>query len=242
MADFSRLINITSEDFDRLKSDMLLLEGAYFGAPFNKYKISATIDYKETISLIKTARSLNKLNIRLNKLYEDFRAFVAGSDKKEGTGATDNLSNDNKHYGDADSEKFGLYDSNDENEENNLYNDFIFGLRREIPLALSSQLDLHGKSANVNITKDLFKKIIVEILDYEKNYNNSIFTSNNLYEALKSDILSNGREVLLPYVISNVLTYLRDSNFIGYYRGLDRKNAFTILDREGLKLWANSIL
>ena len=271
MADFSHLINITSKDFSTLKKDLLLLEETYFDAPFIDHKVCAKIDYKETIRLLKAARSLNKLNIRLNKLYEDFRTFVDIQDSRSLSGVSTESSQDNDRiaagasafntdYDTASgddinaipgvrydmSDSAGTYITNggstlDPNNDAHIYRDFIFGLRREIPLAMSSQLDLQAKTANVNISKDLFKKIVLEILDYEKNYNANTFTSGGLYNALKPDIMNNGKEVLLPYVITNVLTYLNDSNFIGYY-GKDGKNSFRIMDRDGLKLWANSIL
>jgi len=290
MADINRMIRITREDFGRLKEDIRLLEEAYFSAPYNDYKSSARIDYNETIRLVKLARALHRLNIRLSRLYEDFRAFMG----KEGIMIPAHTGSMNMGFADSDAVSFHLdgddvpsykdvpvtpeppypvsdmdsyvpsnmdsytdsYTPSDmappinssssfhiDNAAGNaeFYNDFIFGLRREIPLAISPHIDLHAKSANINITKDLFKKIIVEILDYEKNYNRSIFSSGALYDVLRGDVINNGRERLLPYVITNVLTYLRDSNFIGYY-GADRDSSFTVLDRDGLKLWANSIL
>ena len=128
-------------------------------------------------------------------------------------------------------------------DESITYHDFLFGLKRDDPYVMPEEMDLQGVDTSVNITKDLFKKIVREILDYDRNYNERIISSDQLTSILKNDIVSNGREFLLPYVISNVLSYLRDSNFIGYYGGENTKNnAYTILDRDGLKLWANSVL
>ena len=303
MTDINHKIIITRDDFNKLRKDLHLLEEAYFGTPFNAYKTSVKIDYEETIRLISIARDLNKLNIKLNSLYEDFRMFVGndggGYNKNAGTapdatepGVNKNARNNrrnnmagdagNRHKAKRAGKDAGAADSGDnagtsggaavsfgvgdaewdagwgaegENRpdgipetvitasENgdNFYNDFLFGLRREMPLSMTQFIDLHAKNSNVNITKELFKKIILEILNYEKNYNKRTFSSGSLYEVLRSDILSNKREILLPYVISNVLTYLKDTNFIGYYNA-EGFNSFTVLDRDGLKLWASSIL
>ncbi|MCL2164627.1 MAG: hypothetical protein FWH55_09610 [Oscillospiraceae bacterium] len=334
MADLNHLVEITYADFNKLKEDIRLLEQAYFSAPFINCAKSAKIDYKEAIRLIHVARNLNKINIKLNRLFDSLRSFVqsgdgisfssdficvadgatagvavggsagaAGGGIASATGSSidsfggggggfgggsvslvhsngdcDISSVGGGNNGDPDSLGSGnnsdpdsLGDGNsggsggnsggsggagsangglsvtDGGIDNNagdidrLYNDFIFGLRREMPLSMSPNVDLHAKSTNINISKDLFKKIIIEILDYEKHYNQRMFTSGGLYDVLKVDVVSKGRDALLPYVISNVLTYLKDSNFIGYY-GKDGQNSFSVLDRDGLKLWADSIL
>ena len=266
--EINHMVNITHEDFNKLKKDLLLLEGAYFRSPYESQKTSVRIDYKETIRLIKVARNLNKLNIKLNRLYEDFKSFV-GSDQKRSQSASKRLDAelqdsaavsfhiDGKHGttslapstapSEATQDVQGnghidvIISTQQPGGSSDFYKDFLFGLRRQMPLALSTNLDLHAKGSNINITKDMFKRIVSEILDYEKNYNHGVFTSGNLYEALKYGVVNNGKEILLPYVISNVLTYLKDSNFIGHY-GMDKKNSFRLLDRDGLKLWANSIL
>jgi len=300
--DFNQLINTASESFNQLKEDLLSLEESYFREPFNRHKISAKIDYREAARLLRVARNLGKLNIRLNKLYEDFRSFVgknsdvktsgiSGSDTKvagmpwrmhgssdknaslhmhipgstglvgSATGYVDgHAGNADGYAGHADHTNGyachadhtdghsayvdgypGFSSTGYSDESSDIYNDFIFGLKQKIPLAFSSELDLQAKQANVNITKEMFRKIIFEILDYEKNYNKYSFSPSSLYSAVKTDVINNGREVLLPYVISNVLTYLKDSNFVGQY-GTNKKSAYTVLDRDGLKLWADSIL
>ena len=272
MADTYQKIKITGDDFNRLKNDIHQLEEEYFDASYNSRKPNAKIDYRETIRLISVARDLQKLNIKLNRLYRDFKRFVGYDDADKSTSGKNTVGGltRSRYAGDADDYTQGAYSTGEiihktysaddavqdlintdyttqnmfninSSNSGDFYNDFIFGLRREIPPSISQQLDFHAKDANVIINRDVFKKIVAEILDYEKNYNNKIFTHGGLFNVLKSDILKNGREVLLPYVISNVLTYLQDSNFIGNY-SKKMQNTYTILDRDGLKLWANSIL
>ena len=281
MDNFKQLIDITTEDFNRLKEDVIDLEKMYFDEPFIREEKMAKVDYKETIRLISTARNLSKLNIKLDDLYDKFHSFtnkesVSGDgdredaqrlvDASDGKGAkrplngnveessmrhvNGNAKENSKRLVNENQRTVSQVVTNDylnkkriSNNASNVYKEFLFGQKNKQSRTQSRQMDFHSKDKNVNITNDLFRKIVVEILDYEKNYNEISFSTRSLQKNLIPDILKNGKEVLLPYVISNVLTYLKDSNFIGLY-GADRKsksNSYAIMDKEGLKLWVNSI-
>ena len=378
LPDIGQLTEAAAEDFKGLGDDLFYLEMSFFQKPFQDYK-SRKINYKETARLVEIAKRLNRLNMKISLLYDEFCLFVgfsndaisfqrndADSTEQNGFVSFDNFKNTtpssvkilgkifkvdswksvlviffeeiiqiapdfmkaidkNEEYhsdkqlcfsyknlrmrspyllsnrlyietaldanfivmlarkvltdigclpddiqfkitGNFGKESanngFGaVTDSPGKNKKNSLtaaastpagqrkqdenikYHDFLFGLKRDDPYVMPEEMDLQGVDTSVNITKDLFKKIVREILDYDRNYNERIISSDQLASILKNDIVSNGREFLLPYVISNVLSYLRDSNFIGYYGGENTKNnAYTILDRDGLKLWANSVL
>ena len=123
------------------------------------------------------------------------------------------------------------------------YHNLLLGFKNTSDYSSPDMLDLQGMNTSVTITKDLFRKIIREILNYDTHYSDPAITAMKLYAILKKEIVGNGRETLLPYVISNVLSYLKDSNLLGAYGGNEpQKNAYTILDREGLKLCEKSIL
>ena len=375
--DIGKLTETAVEDFKGLGNDLFYLEVSYFQKPFQDYK-SQKINYKETARLVEIAKRLNRLNMKISQLYDEFCLFVGYADdtirfrqsedgepvpESRGFVNLDNFKNTtpsairllnkiftvdswrsvliiffeemirqapdfmksidkNEEYHNEKRPYFsykprGMHspyllsnrlhletalDANfivmltrkvlsdigffpddiqfkvsvnadgldrhsdiDTNEtdadhpdrinsrsaanarnasdESGMYHDFLFGLKRDNPYVMPEEMDLQGVDTSVNITKDLFKKIVREILDYDKNYNERIISSDRLTSILKNDIVTNGREQLLPYIITNVLSYLKDSNFIGIYGNDSAKsNAYTILDRGGLKLWANSVL
>ena len=104
-----------------------------------------------------------------------------------------------------------------------------------------NMIKLSPRYQSVTIDKELFKKIVHNIINWEKEYNIEYFEPRKLEEKLKNLILSQTKYTIAYHVIINIVKYLKDSRFIDHYRD-SKKGKYVVIDENALTVWLENNL
>lgn len=105
----------------------------------------------------------------------------------------------------------------------------------------NDEIKLPSKYASIHITKDLFKTIVNEIVNYDTNYNEQYIIPSKLSEGLRDIIIKNSTYSLPYHVIINIIQYLKDCHFIENYPGTKR-GKYILKDKNALNMWIGSVI